>query len=148
MSSNSLRSDFALLLLRVSFGVQLALFHGLGKLQSYLGSGSSFADPLGIGWRNSLLGTVLGEFVCGLLIAAGLLTRFAAAGMAFTMAIAAFVVHRGDPWAKREMAMMFMTAALVVLLLGAGRWSLDHLLGPRFRQVFGKRTPAGRRGTT
>ena len=147
MASNTLRFDLALLVLRVSFGVQLALFHGLGKMQSYLGNATSFPDPLRIGWRNSLLGAALGEFVCGLLVAAGMFTRVAAAGMGFTMAVAAFVVHGSDSWAMREMSTMYLSVALAVLLMGAGRWSIDHLVWPRLRGLAGRRAASGRRGT-
>ncbi len=139
------RFDLCLLLLRLSFGLQMAFLHGLGKTQSLLNGATSFADPLGIGWRNSMIGTVLGEFVCGLMFAAGLGGRIAAVGMGFTMAVAAFVVHGGSAWAKKELAILYLAASAIVLIAGSGRWSLDHLLWPRLRSVFGRKAVAHRR---
>lgn len=132
------RTDFALLVVRFAFGAQLALLHGWGKLQSYLGGATSFADPLGIGWKYSLLGTIAGEFVCGILLAVGLFGRLAGLGMAFTMGVAAFMVHGNDAWGKRELAVCYMAAGLLILLAGAGRFSLDNLVLPRLLGKFGR----------
>ena len=105
----------------------MAFFHGLGKLQSFADKADTFADPLGIGNRTSMMATVAAEFFCALLFAVGLGTRVAAFGLAFTMGVAGFVVHGGSPWSRRELALVYLTVALVVLALGAGRLSLDHL---------------------
>lgn len=139
------RFDVALLVLRLCVGLQMAFLHGQGKLENLLGNPKSFADPLGIGWRNSLIGAVLGEFVCGLLLAAGLFGRAAAAGMAFTMGVAAFIVHGSQPWGKKELALVYFSAALVVLIAGPGRWSFDHLMWPRVKTLFGRKKSAPRR---
>lgn len=137
-SPSSARTDLALLLVRFAFGVQMAFLHGWGKLQSYLGGASSFADPLNIGWKYSMWGTIAGEFVCGLLLAAGLFTRVAGFGMAFTMGVAAFMIHGQSGWAKRELAVCYLAVALLVMFTGAGRFSLDAMVLPRLRAKFGR----------
>ena len=139
------RLDLSLLLIRVVFGLQLALLHGFGKWQSLLAGATRFPDPLGIGSRNSLIGATLGEFICGLLLAAGLAGRIAAAGMGFTMAVAVFMVHANDPWAKKELAILFLTAAVIVLIAGSGRWSFDSIVWPRVRGTFGGKGGGGAR---
>ena len=63
------------------------------------------------------------------LIVAGLATRLSAIPAAFTMAVAAFVVHASDPLAKKEMALVYFAAFLAIALLGPGRWSLDRKIG-------------------
>jgi putative oxidoreductase len=121
-------ANLGLLLLRLTFGLQLALLHGLPKAQSFAAKASSWADPLHIGPRNSLIGTIAGELVCSVLLAVGLATRLAALGVAFTMAVAAFLVHRGFAWGPRELAMVYLAAALAIAALGPGRYSLDAVL--------------------
>lgn len=127
MSSPRVR-DIGMLFLRASFGLQMAFLHGFGKLESFADKADTFADPLGIGNRTSMAATVAAEFFCALLFAVGLGTRVAAFGLAFTMGIAAFVVHGGSPWAKKELALVYMTVALFVLAVGAGRLSIDHVV--------------------
>jgi len=131
--SSSARTDFALLVVRFAFGAQMAFLHGWGKLQAWH---TSFPDPLGIGWKYSLWGTIAGEFVCGILLALGLFGRLAGFGMAFTMGVAAFMVHGDAPWAKRELAVCYMAAALLIMIAGSGRFSLDQLVLPRVLAKF------------
>lgn len=125
---NGKLTNVALLALRLSLGLQLALLHGLPKAQSFGAKASSWADPLHIGPRWSLIGTIAGELVCGLLVALGLGTRFAAAGVAFTMGVAGFIVHKGWAWGPRELAATYFAMALAIAALGPGRFSLDAVV--------------------
>jgi putative oxidoreductase len=127
-SSSALTRDVALLVLRVAFGSTLALSHGLAKLEN----SSKFLDglvkrgfplPLFFGWS-----AILSEFVGGLLLALGLLTRPAATFVLITLTVAAVDIHSGDPFAKRELALAYAVVALSLLIGGAGRYSLDRKL--------------------
>ncbi len=112
-------------LVRVVFGLTLALGHGLGKVT---GDMSRFAEgvanlgfpfPLFFAWC-----AALAEFLGGLLVAVGLFTRPAAAFAAFTMVVALFR-HRADPFGRMELALLYLTVMVAVALVGAGPWSLD-----------------------
>ena len=46
-----------------------------------------------------------------------------------TMAVAAFMIHAADPFAKQEKALVFLIAFVALLLTGPGRYSLDAKLG-------------------
>ena len=120
--------DWGLLVLRLWFGLEMAFGHGLSKLLNLLGGDPQFADPLGVGVTVSLALAVFGEFVCGLLIAAGFFTRLACIPYLITMLVAAFVVHLGDPWAKLSYPLAYAVVAIVLLITGPGRFSLDHYL--------------------
>lgn len=115
-----------LLILRLTFG-GLMLVHGIPKLMSFSEKSDVFPDPLGIGSQLSLLGAVGAEVVCAALLAVGLLTRLAAVPLAFTMAIAFFVIHGDDPWQKKELAAMYLCGYLGLLFTGPGAISIDHL---------------------
>ena len=95
-----------LLLLRLSVGGMM-LTHGMPKLWRLLGGATRFADPLGLGQLPSLALTVFAEVVCAALLIAGAKTRFAAAPLLFTMLVAAFIVHGGDPFKKQELALLY-----------------------------------------
>jgi putative oxidoreductase len=45
-----------------------------------------------------------------------------------TMFVAAFIVHFGDPIETKEMALLYFFAFLVILLSGAGKFSVDGYL--------------------
>lgn len=108
------------------------LTHGLPKLNRLLsGEGSNFPDPLGVGNELSLILTVLGEVVAPVLVMIGLSTRLAALPVAFAMGVAAFVIHGSDPFARKEMALLFLLGFLTIVIMGSGKYALDSLLGKR-----------------
>jgi putative oxidoreductase len=125
------RPALGLLVLRLTAGLALALNHGLGKLPPsdgfIQGVGSmGFPLPLLFAWA-----AALSESLGGLLLAAGLFARPAAAAILGTMTTAVLIAHAGDPLAKREPALIYAAIALLVLLAGPGRYALDTLLAKR-----------------
>jgi len=128
----SRRTDVALLLLRLAFGGLMAINHGWGKTTKWLVDGNfGFADPLGIGMKQSLILASGAELVCAGLLAVGLFTRLSALPLLFTMAVAAGIVHGADPLAKKEMALLYGAAYAALFLLGPGRLSLQRFVQPR-----------------
>ncbi len=122
---NTLLKDIGLALLRVGASAML-LTHGIPKFQKLIGGGKiEFGDPIGIGPVPSLFLAVLGEFVCPILIIIGFKTRWAAIPSAITMATAAFIVHKADPFGTKEKAFLFLLMFIVIILLGPGRYSMD-----------------------
>lgn len=71
------------------------------------------------------------EGVGGLLLILGALTTPAALLIAFTMGVAAFVAHAGDPFSGREKALLYLFGALVFVFKGAGRHSVDAAIRRR-----------------
>ncbi|OAV46307.1 DoxX family protein [Lewinella sp. 4G2] len=118
--------DLGLLVLRVWFGLEMAIAHGLPKLQKVFAGDFTFADPLGVGTTTSLILATFGEFICGILIAAGFFTRLSTIPYIITMLVAAFIAHAGDPWGKMSFPLHYAVAAAVIFIAGPGRYSLDH----------------------
>jgi putative oxidoreductase len=123
--------DAGLLVLRVGAGLGMALAHGLGKLPPSDGfvdatAALGFPLPVVFAWL-----AALAEFGGGLLVALGLATRPAAAFAAFTMAVAFFGAHAGDPFGDREMAFLYGIVFVALALTGAGRFSADAALARR-----------------
>jgi putative oxidoreductase len=133
-SSTPASHELGLALVRAGFGLSLALAHGLGKLTNadgFVGGLAQRGFPLpGVfGWA-----AILSEFVGGLLLAIGLLTRPAAAFVLATLAVAAFYVHAADPFQRKELALAYVLVSIAVLIAGSGRFSIDALVASRFRQ--------------
>ncbi len=125
----AMKTDIALLLLRVPFGAFMILGHGYPKLQRFSEMSTSFPDPLGIGSLPSFLLTLFAEVVCALAILFGFFTRWAAIPLAICMAVAAFIVHAADPFKGRELALVYLIGYVVIYLLGPGRFSVDRSMG-------------------
>lgn len=115
---------FGLMLLRVVPSA-LMMTHGIGKWNKLMEGKTEFLDPINIGQTPTLVLAVIAEMFCPLLIIIGLKTRFAAILVAVTMAVAAFVVHAGDPISKKELAILYMVFFLSIALLGPGKYSID-----------------------
>lgn len=132
-NSNPIFRDIVLLIVRVFIGFAM-LSHGFPKLQMLLEGGKiEFFDFLGLGPQISLILTILAEFVCSILLILGLFTRVSLGFLIFTMVIAAFVVHAGDPFDKRELALIYLSVYLLIMTFGAGKFSIDHMIEKRKR---------------
>ncbi len=121
---------FSLLILRVGTGAFM-LTHGYPKLQRLLSGEFQFADPFGLGPGISLGLTVFAEFFCSILLILGLGTRLATIPLIVTMSVAAFIAHGADPFARKEMALLYLLSFVVLLFSGPGKISADQLLGKR-----------------
>ncbi|MGY8946664.1 MAG: DoxX family protein [Flavobacteriales bacterium] len=113
------------LLLRVACSL-LLMTHGFSKLKKLFSDDIRFSDPLSIGEENSLFLATIGEFVIPLFIIVGYKTRIASFFPAFTMLIAAFVVHFEDPFGKKELAILYLLGFVLIMLFGPGKYSIDH----------------------
>jgi putative oxidoreductase len=120
--------DIVLLILRVTVGIFM-LTHGLGKLQSLLGSAPiQFLDPLGVGETASLALTVFAEVFCSLLLIIGLGTRLVAIPLLFTMMVATLVIHINDGFGRQELPLLYALIYISIATIGAGKYSMDYLL--------------------
>lgn len=126
--SYSTSANIGLLIFRVFIGLSMAFAHGLSKVppsEGFVGAVGSMGFPLP---ELSAWAAGLAEFAGALLLVLGLATRFSAVMLGFTMAVAAFVVHGADPYAKQEMALLYMFACVLLFAAGSGKYSVDRLI--------------------
>lgn len=127
-----------LFVLRVVVG-GLFIGHGSQKLFGFFGghglqgTGALF-DSLGFRpGRSMALAAGLGELIGGGLFACGLLTPLAAVLLIGVMVPAIGAVHwRNGLWASDggfEYNLVLVSVTFAVTSIGAGKWSLDHVLG-------------------
>jgi putative oxidoreductase len=120
-----------LLVLRVVAGSAF-IRHGLSKIQNPLGwMGPDSSMP---GVLQAL--AAISEFGGGIAWILGALTPLASLGILSTMAVAASKhIGRGDPFVGRggsyELALVYLSVALLLMLAGPGRYSFDAWLRKR-----------------
>lgn len=121
-------SDLGLLIFRLFVGLTMAFSHGLGKMpppEPLIAGVEAMGFPMAIAFAWA---AGLSEFIGALLLASGLFTRIAASFIGFTMGVAAFVAHGADPFAKKEMALLYLAASVMFVFTGAGKYSLDSIV--------------------
>lgn len=121
--------DAGKLLLRLTIGI-LLLMHGLFKLANGIESITTLVQAQG--WPAWIaFGVFIGEIIAPSLLIVGVLTRAGALVIVFNMGLAIYLAHASQiltltktgGWAL-ELQGLFLMGALVVALLGAGRFSL------------------------
>ena len=131
--------DLGILFVRVSIGL-LMLTHGLPKLTMLFSDQPvEFPEVFGMSATLSLSLAVFAEVICSLLIFLGLGTRLATVPLIITMSVAAFLIHGADPFAKKEMALIYLAAYIFLFIAGSGRYSADELLAKK-SLTFGRRS--------
>ena len=130
VASDRKHLDGALLFLRLFIGGMM-LSHGWTKLATFSVLSATFPDPLGVGSTLSLLLILFAEVGCSCLLIFGLMTRLATLPLMFGMLMAFFVIHGADPFAVRELPLLYLGVYVFLLWGGAGSYALDEWIRRR-----------------
>lgn len=127
--------DLALLGFRLTVAAVM-LAHGINHIfgGGKIAGTARWFESLGMrpGWFHAWTASIT-EIGCGALLALGLLTPLAAAGVVGVMLVAWITNHRGNgffifrPGEGWEYVMVLTVAGLVLAMVGPGGWSLDHV---------------------
>ncbi len=128
-SANSF--NIAMLLLRVSFGVILMVKHGFAKVMDFTNLQHTFYSFIGLGPKASLILALFAELFCSLLIVLGLFTRWACIPLIITMLVAIYGVDAGKDFLDSELAIVYLTAFMVILFCGPGKVSVDGMISKK-----------------
>jgi len=121
--------------MRVVIGM-IFFAHGAQKLEGWFGgagpdaSAAVYANAWGIGSLGFYVSSMT-EMFGGAALIVGLLTRVAALGLVIDMCVAIVVVHLSHGLLGpqgMEYPLVLMTTMLAILMMGAGRFSLDRVV--------------------
>jgi putative oxidoreductase len=117
--------NIALLFLRITIGIFM-LTHGISKFMLLLGNDQSIADPIGIGESASLALAVFAEMFCSILL---ILEQQRVLRIAYYNAGCRINFRNSaDPFRVKEMALIYLSVFISILIAGAGNISVDNLI--------------------
>lgn len=124
-----LASAVGLTILRVVSGIMMAT-HGHGKIfggrmEGFTQGVADMGFPLP--WLFAWM-AALSELVGGICLALGLGTRVSAFLIAGTMFVAGFIRHASDPFARKELAFLYLAVMIFFALAGGGKWAVERWL--------------------
>ena len=128
---SDLGSDFnnaTLLGFRVLLALELFRVHGMKKFRVENGQREHVPNPLHLPEKLNGVVAIFSDTVVPFLIMLGAITRIAVIPTIGVTAIGYFVVHRKDKLEIRDVPYMYTISLLLLLFLGAGKYSLDTLL--------------------
>lgn len=128
----STKTSLILLASRLVFGLTFAS-HGLDKLQHFTDTAAHFPAPFGMSGELAVTLSIFGELICGVAFALGFLTRLALLPMIFTMTVAFTAVHGGSV-SGGELAFLYLVIFVLSWFAGAGRYSVDGLIGSKLNR--------------
>jgi putative oxidoreductase len=125
LANESKTSGIGLFLVRVLTG-SMMITHGFPKLLNFSEMVEKFPDPIGFGAKFTVGFTILAELVASITLILGILPRTSALLGLITMAGAFFIVHRADPFATKELAALYGTLYLTIVMCGGGRFQIKN----------------------
>ena len=134
------KQDLFLAGFRVAVSLMM-LTHGLPKLLKFEMMLGRFPNPLFLGSELTLVIAVFAELFCSLFLILGLFNRLSLLPLIITM-IGAQVFHLGDPFAKKELSLLFLACYVLLLGLGLGTYrlklsrKLEDLFQKPFKYIF------------
>ena len=127
-------TQMALFVIRFFSAGFMLFFHGVPKLQKYSFLLDKFPDPLGVGSAVSITLVIFAECLCSVLVLLGVATRLTVIPLIITMVVAVFIVHAGDPFAKKELGLAFLCCYLALFFGGPGAFCVP------IKRFFAKRS--------
>jgi len=121
-------NNAALLVFRILLAVELFRVHGMKKFRVENGQKEHVPNPLHLPEKLNGLVATFSDTVVPFFIILGLGTRLAVLPTIGVTAIGYFVVHKNDSLEVRDVPYMYTLSLLLILALGAGKYSLDYYL--------------------
>ena len=111
------------------------VWHGVSKIDNFSVLVENFPNPIGLGSRMSLYLAIFAEVICSAAVIVGAFYRLALIPLIFTMGVAMTMVHNGQSFAAKELALIFLVIFVLLFIMGAGRYSLDNMISVQIHDV-------------
>ncbi|HUC82829.1 MAG TPA: DoxX family protein [Flavisolibacter sp.] len=123
---------YTMLFFRVAVSVQLMVAHGLKKIGVGVLQAEVVPNPLHLPEAFNHAFAIASNLIFPCFIILGLFTRLACLGVLVVTLTGYFLVHWHDSALQKDAPYMYSAAALLILFLGAGKYSCDFVLSRTF----------------
>ncbi|WP_419868458.1 DoxX family protein [Chryseobacterium sp. CT-SW4] len=123
--------DLIMLLFRVLLSVELIYAHGLKKIGVGVASAEIVPNPLGLPDVLNSFFADAANLVFPVFVIFGFLTRLAVLPILAVTLTGYFVLHFHDSPLVKDTPYMYSLSYLLILFLGAGKYSLDNIIRKR-----------------
>lgn len=127
--------NFAILFFRVAVATELIVVHGLKKIGVGGAAAEVIPNPLGFPEALNNFIAIAANVYLPVFIILGLFTRLTALPALAVTATGYFIMHGHDSAAVRDIPFMYCISLLMIVFLGAGRYSLDNYLSKKVNQT-------------
>ena len=121
-------NNVALLVYRILFAIELFRVHGMKKFRIENGQREHVPNPLHLPEKLNGAVATFSDTVVPFLLIIGICSRLIVLPTLGVTAIGYFVVHRKDKLEVRDMPYMYTLSLLLLLVIGAGKYSADFYL--------------------
>ena len=118
----------AMLFLRIVAG-GLMFVHGYDKMVHFNETAAHMINFMGIGSKASTALVIFAEFFCSILVVLGLFTRLACIPLIISTSVALVKAHNSNVLGQGQVVTLFLICFVVLLFLGAGKVSVDGMIG-------------------
>ena len=125
-------NNTALLVFRFLLALELFRVHGMKKFRVVNGEREQIPNPLHLPDKLNQTIATFSDTIVPFLLMLGLGTRLCILPTIGVTAIGYFVVHRKDSGEVRDVPYMYTLCLLFILVVGAGRYSIDNLIIHQF----------------
>ena len=101
--------------------------HGYGKFAGFNEYVTQFPSILPGGPEVNLSMAIFAELICAGLLVIGLFSRLALIPLIITMGVAFFMIHGADPFAKKELALLYLGMYVTLFITGPGAYSVQEV---------------------
>ena len=120
--------NLGMFILRVVLGLLVAS-HGYTKLIKFSSLRYRFMNFMHLGSTISLSLVIFAELFCSIFLILGLFTRLASVFIIVTMFVVVFVASHGVIFDQGERGAIYLASAIMILLCGPGKISIDGMIG-------------------
>jgi putative oxidoreductase len=128
-------NNLVMLFFRVTVALELILAHGLKKVGVRVAEAEKIPNPLHLPEDFNNLFAIAANLFFPLFIIAGFFTRLATIPILAVTLTGYFIVHWNDSLLEKDTPLIYSLCFLFILIVGAGRYSLDHKFSKRRNKI-------------
>lgn len=118
-----------MLILRLGLGSLILVKYGFQKITHFSETAQHMPNLLGMGGTVNAVLIIFAEFFCSMFLIIGLFTRFACIPLIIAMSVALYKVAHLNFLGQGQLAALYLTGFIAILLIGPGKVSVDGMMG-------------------